>query len=226
MNLDARSHSQMAATQPGAMHSAPLRAGAKRPTGCRLAIADPPYPPFIGAGGRKNRASRWYGDGQRSRTDRPADVHPEAAEWDDPVRHRQLLLDLLAEFDGFAIATSPDGVAAYGPLPAATRLLAWVKPNAQPGSHRLRSMWEAVILYPPEGRRSNRGGAGALPDVLIEPAPRGFIGAKPPAWTRWVLDALSYNAETDEVTDLFAGSGAVAAALAAGTQLAVTEVSA
>lgn len=175
----------------------------------RLAIADPPYPPFVGSGGRKNRASRWYGDGQRGRTDRPADVHPEAAEWDDPARHRQLLGELLDGYDGFAIATSPDGIAAYGPLPPAVRLMVWVKPNAQPGSHRLRSMWEPVILYPPAGRRCNRG-VGQTPDVLTAMAPRdGFVGAKPPAWIGWVLAALSYDAEIDTLDDLFPGSGAV-----------------
>lgn len=124
----------------------------------KLAIADPPYPPFIGSGGRKNRASRWYGTGQRSRKDRPADVNGAAHEWDNPARHRQLIEELLSGYDGFAIATSPDGLAAYGPLPAAARIMAWIKPNALPGSHRLKSAWEAVILYPPEGRRSNRGG--------------------------------------------------------------------
>jgi hypothetical protein len=180
----------------------------------RLAIADPPYPPFIGSGGRKNRASRWYGDGQRSVTDRPSDRHPDAADWDDPATHRALLERLADEFDGWAIATSPDGLAAYGTLPAACRVMAWVKPNAQPGSHRLRSTWEPVILYPPRGRRSNRGGIGSISDVLIEPAPRrGFIGAKPEAWTRWVLSALIFDPATDEVSDLFHGSGAVAAAI-------------
>lgn len=187
--------------------------------GKRLAIADPPYPPFVGAGGRKNRASRWYGDGQRSRTDRPADVHPDAAEWDEPARHRRLLVELLDGWDGFAIATSPDGLAAYGPLPAAARLLAWVKPNAQPGAHRLRSMWEPVILFPPSGRRSNIG-VGQVPDVLTAPAPGGFIGAKPREWVEWVLAALSYDAETDTVDDLFPGSGAVSAVLAQGTLVA------
>lgn len=182
----------------------------------RLAIADPPYPPFVGSGGTKNRASRWYGTGQRSTKDQPADVHDEAHEWDDPARHRRLLLDLLDEFDGFAIATSPDGIAAYGELPAAMRIMAWVKPNAAPGSHRIRSLWEPVLLYPPAGRRSNRGGVGMVPDVLTcaLPARRTFIGAKPPEWTRWVLDALSYE-EGDEVVDLFPGSGSVAAVLAA-----------
>lgn len=181
----------------------------------RLAIADPPYPPFVGAGGRKNRASRWYGEGQRSSTDRPADNHPDAAEWDAPRRHRELLEELSGSFDGWAIATSPDGLAAYAPLPEACRIMAWVKPNAQPGAHRLRSTWEPVILFPPEGRRSNRGGAGSLSDVLTASAPRvGFVGAKPTQWTRWVLDALSYDPSTDEVVDYFTGSGLVSRALA------------
>lgn len=179
----------------------------------RLAIADPPYPPFVGAGGQKNRASRWYGDGQRSSTDSPSDCHPKAHEWDVPARHRQLLDDLLSTYDGFAIATSPDGLAAYGPLPAATRIMAWVKPNAQPGAHRLRSMWEPVILYAPAGRRSNVG-VGQVPDVLTARAPGGFIGAKPREWVEWVLAALSFDRDTDSVDDLFPGSGAVAAALA------------
>lgn len=180
----------------------------------RLAIADPPYPPLLGSGGRKNRASRWYGDGQRSSTDRPSDVHDDAQDWDDLATHRGLLERVMSEFDGWAIATSPDGLAAYGPLPAEARIMAWVKPNAQPGAHRLLSKWEPVILYPPRDRRSNRG-VGAVDDVLVCPAPRvGFIGAKPPAWTFWVLDALTYQPATDEVVDLFPGSGMVAEALA------------
>lgn len=175
----------------------------------RLVIADPPYPPFVGAGGRKNRSSRWYGDGQRSATDRPSDNHPDAALWDDPIAHRALLEMLLDTSDAFAIATSPDGLAAYGELPVAARIMAWVKPNGQPGAHRLRSTWEPVILYPAKGRRSNRGGRGAISDTLTCPAPRvGFIGAKPPEWTQWVLEAMSYEAG-DDVVDMFRGSGSV-----------------
>jgi hypothetical protein len=180
----------------------------------RLAIADPPYPRFVGSGGSKPRAARWYGDGQRSQKDRPADYHPDAAAWDDHARHRRLLVDLMLGFDGWAIATTPDGLAAYGALPPAARIMAWVKPNASPGSHRLRSLWEAVILYPPEGRRSNRNGAGMVSDVMTANAPRlGFPGAKPVEWTRWVLDALGYDEDEDEVVDVFHGSGSVAAAL-------------
>jgi hypothetical protein len=186
----------------------------------RLAIADPPYPPFVGSGGFKARASRWYGDGQRSSSDRPADSHPDAREWDDPATHRALLERLAAGYDGWAIATSPDGIAAYGVLPVGARIMAWVKPNAQPGSHRLLSLWEPVILFPPPGRRSNRNGGGSVPDVLRANAPRlGFPGAKPAEWTRWVLDALGFDAATDVVDDLFPGSGSVSAAIAQGVLL-------
>ena len=184
----------------------------------RLAIADPPYPPMRTVGGRRTRASRWYGDNQRSAKDRPADRHPEAAEWDDPARHRALLDDLLAGYDGWVIATTPDGLACYAPFPVECRIAAWVRPNAAPGSHRIRGLWEAVIVFPPVGRRSNRNGAGCVPDVLTcaLPSQRDFIGAKPNAWITWVLDLLGYDESTDTVDDLFPGSGAVAASLAQG----------
>lgn len=174
----------------------------------KLAIADPPYPPSKASGGSKRRASRWYGRGVAA-DDKQADLHPDADHWDDPARHRQLLVQLMERYDGWAIATCPDGIAAYGELPDAVRIMAWVKPNATPGAHRLRSCWEAVIVYPPAGRRSNRG-PGAIPDVLTADAPRlGFPGAKPAAWTDWVLAALSFDPQTDTVDDLFPGSGAV-----------------
>lgn len=181
----------------------------------RLAIADPPYPPFKGSGGRKNRASRWYGDGQRSRKDRPADFHPEAHEWDDPARHKRLLAELIADYDGFVIATSLDGISAYGELPTAARIAIWHRSNANPGAHRIRTTCEAVIVYPPTGRRSNRGGVGMVSDHLSAPVPRGgFTGRKPDKWVDWVLDMLTWQ-PGDRVDDLFPGSGTVAARIAA-----------
>lgn len=191
----------------------------------RLAIADPPYPPRLSerieAGKvrvtRRSRARRYYGNGTRPSDERPADFHRDAGEWDDPARHRALLEELLDEYDGWAIATTPDGVECYRPLPIPSRVMAWVKPSAPAGSHRLRSTWEAVIVYTPASRR---GGRGQLPDTLIEPAPQiGFAGAKPLRWTRWVLDALGYDAETDTVDDLFPGSGYVSTEIAQGVLL-------
>lgn len=183
-----------------------------------LAIADPPYPPFIGTEGKRNykpRASRWYGAGQLGKGDRPADQHDDASEWDDPARHRALLVQLCDTYDGWVIATSPDGLFAYGDLPAGVRIMSWVKPNGIPGSHRIRSMWEPVIVYPPSWRRSNRGGVGAVPDVLVaDPPKKRFWGQKPPQWTHWVLRALSYDPRGDVVEDLFPGTGSVTRAIA------------
>jgi hypothetical protein len=118
------------------------------------------------------------------------------------------------EYDGWAIATVPDGLAAYGALPPGARIMAWFKRIGQPGGHRIHSLWEPVIVYPPIGRRDNRG-RGCVPDVLIATAPRvGFVGAKPAAWVTWVLDALGYEQDIDTVDDPFPGSGAVTAAVA------------
>lgn len=174
----------------------------------RLAIADPPYPPMLkAAGGYKARASRWYGNKPRSLRDKQADFHPEASDWDDPERHRKLI-DELMEFDGWALATAPDALEVYYPLPVGCRIGAWVKPNAQPGAHRLRSNWEPIVVYVPKGRRNNIG-RGQISDVVTAPIRNEFRGQKPPEWTQWVLSALSYDPQLDQVVDLFRGSGAV-----------------
>lgn len=215
----------------------------------RLAIADPPYPLQVSerhdtATGiprivTRSRARRWYGDGPAG--DRggnyPADYHPDAGDWDDPARHRALLEQLLAEFDGWAIATSPDGLQVYGPLPVPHRLMVWAKTRPMPTAHRIATTWEPVIVYPPVGRRARprhyvndeeRRGRGhspwgygpQVPDVLTcAPLNGRFAGAKPPRWTRWVLDALGYDPDVDELVDLFPGSGAVARAAAQGVLL-------
>lgn len=146
---------------------------------------------------RRSRAVRWYGD-----------MHPEAAKYDDLTEHRKLLEMLVDDFDGWAIATTPDGLGAYHPLPVSAHIMAWHRPNSQPGGTNIMSRWEPVIVSPPEGRRART--ANRVSDVLTASAPgANFVGAKPAVWTRWVLSALGYNPETDEVVDLFPGSGAV-----------------
>lgn len=184
----------------------------------RLAIADPPYPPIFSErrdladggmrGYSRSRAVRWYGGGTEA-----SDHHPDASRWDDLREHRALLAHLVAEFDGWAIATTPDGLGAYHPLPVSARIMAWHRQNAMPGGHRLVSRWEPVIVFPPEGRRARTTGP-RVSDVLTTAIPQlGFTGAKPPEWTRWVLDALGFDPAEDEVIDLFPGSGGVAAAV-------------
>jgi hypothetical protein len=169
----------------------------------RLAIADPPYPPnMLTSKGMRRRASRHYGG-----------HHPAAADWDDPARHRQLVAELELGYDGWALATALDAVACvYPPLPAGVRLMIWSKSRALPSSSRIASSCEAVIVRMPAGRRT---APPQVPDLLRTAAPApGFVGSKPPAWTRWVLDAMGYDQDTDTVADLFPGSNAVTRELA------------
>lgn len=189
----------------------------------RLAIADPPYPPqFAERRDRptgplrlttRSRALRWYGDGPRAASDSPpADFHPEAGVWDSLDEHRALMERLIGSYDGWAIATTPDGLGAYHPLPVSARVMAWVKPNSLPGGARIINRWEPVIVFPPEGRRHRS--QPRVSDVLVAaPLHVDFIGAKPPEWTEWVLKALGFEPGIDEVDDIFPGSGSVSAAV-------------
>lgn len=194
----------------------------------RLAIADPPYPPQISerydtADGApritvRSRARRWYGDSADRGGVAAADFHPDAGDWDDPARHRALLEQLVDEYDGWAIATTPDGIQHYGPLPVPARIMVWHKPRSMPTGRRIASTWEPVIVLPPRDRRA-RTGSGYVPDLLsCAPPGAGFAGAKPGQWTRWVLDALGY-VDGDTVDDLFPGSGAVSNEIAQGVLL-------
>ncbi len=196
----------------------------------RLAIADPPYPPMFGERRdaphldlrltTRSRARRWYGDGPRSARDvKPGDFHPDAGDYDDLATHRALIEMLTEEYDGFVIATTPDGLGAYHPLPVSARVLCWYRPNAMPGGSRLMSRWEPVICFPPEERRHRSQGriSDTLPDLdtYWSALPQNdFVGTKPAGWTHWVLDAMGYDPETDTVHDLFPGSGSVSAAIA------------
>lgn len=196
----------------------------------RLAIADPPYPPQITerydlADGTarlvtRSRARRYYGDGPREKDVTPADFHPDAGAWDDPARHRALLEDLLEQYDGWAIATTLDGLDCYRPMPPGARTLIWRKLTSMRGGHRIETTLEAVIVWTPVGRRSRTGLLAQVPDFLqAEPSSAGFAGAKPPRWTRWILDALGYDQDEDTVADLFPGSGAVSAEVSQGVIL-------
>lgn len=178
----------------------------------RLAIADPPYPPAYAVrydvadpAGRlttRSRATRWYGD-----------QHPDAADFDRLEIHQQLMHRLIDTYDGWAIATTPDGLGAYHPLPAEARIMAWVRSTAQPGGQRLISAWEPVIIYTPPTRRARTTGP-RMRDVLTTAVPQtDFTGAKPAAWTHWVLEALGHQPD-DTVHDIFPGSHAVTHALA------------
>ncbi len=177
----------------------------------KLCIADPPY---------LFRAVRWYGDGGRGHGYGvgQADIHPQAHLWDDPKRHQQLVFEIERDFDGWAIAMTVHSLSVY--LEAldthsrdGIRVCVWHKTNAVPSGSRITNMWEPVLIKVPAARRQRIKGL-QMQDVMACPCEQGFVGAKPAKWTRWILDLLGYQSETDTVLDLFPGSGAVGKELA------------
>jgi hypothetical protein len=188
----------------------------------KFAIADPPY---LGRGALR------YGPGSslrpqfdrsrparlRSNPDKwPAQTteHKDAHLWDDPETHRQLVRDLVANYDGWAIAMWRDSLLTYLPTaPADAHVGVWYKPDGM-ASARVTTTWEPVLFYIPKTRRA-RGTGVHVRDLLSCSLPKtvSHTGRKPEAWTHWVLNVMGYNPEIDTCVDIFGGSGAVAAAI-------------
>ena len=175
----------------------------------RLAIADPPY---------LGRAALWYGGKGRKeqgragracgRGDLAPEYHADAARWDDPQAHNDLMANLEDAFDGWAVAASAKTIT-HLDIPDRARIAIWHVTNAIPDGGRVRSTWEAVVVRVPEGRRAHGTGL-PVSDVLRAAHPvAGFVGTKPDTWTRWVLDMLGYRPHEDELVDMFPGSGSV-----------------
>ena len=184
----------------------------------RLAIADPPY---------LGRASYYAGVGRtfpkgwgNARTLTTSHAHPEALVWDDPATH-EALVNTLADYDGWAIALYPDNLRHYlAWVPPTTRVASWHQPDAMPTGRIIRS-WEPVLVYCQRPRVPGQVIRDTLTTHRTAPRTAGTAlpGSKPPAWTRWVLDMLGYDPDTDTVDDLFGGSGAVTAEINQGVLL-------
>jgi hypothetical protein len=167
-----------------------------------------------------SKLSKEHGGTARISGVKPADCHPLAHEWDDPNRHEELVHALIDNYDGWALAMAHDNLRDILPMIPRlepVRIGIWTKPQTMPGGARVLNTYEPVIVRIPNGRRSSTG-ATIFPrdSVTISRLNNGFPGAKPPTWTRWVLDMMGYDPEADEVDDLFGGSGAVARELAQG----------
>lgn len=156
----------------------------------RFAYADPPY---LGL------AAKFYGR-----------LHAEAAAYDDPATHRDLIARLSAEFpDGWAYSLHSPALREILPMcPPDVRVMAWCKSFAsyKPGVG-VAYAWEPVIVR--GGRRRERG-QGTVTDFCLVPITlrRDFTGAKPERFVWWLLAVLNAQAG-DEFVDLFPGSGAV-----------------
>jgi hypothetical protein len=154
----------------------------------RLAYADPPYP------GQAHQ----YRD------------HPDYA---GEVDHAALIEQLCGDYpDGWALSTNAVSLQyVLGLCPADVRIAAWhVTNQPHPGGRAgWWPVWEPVIV---------RGGRPGPVRNVLECGYGGgagrFIGAKPPAFTRWMLELLGAEID-DTIDDLFPGSGAVSLAIEA-----------
>ena len=172
----------------------------------RLAYADPPY---LGRG-------EYY-----------AAHHPDAMAWDDPETHHALIDRLACEFDGWALSLSGDSLRVILPMcPEGARVCAWItaSPRYSGNNAGIRRHFEPVIVC---GGRNTKNRAGdyivTAPEATGEPrypmikqdivAGKIFLGRKPQAFCRWVLDLLGAELG-DEIADLFPGTGAMGHAIA------------
>jgi hypothetical protein len=174
----------------------------------RLAIADPPY---------YGRANRYYGSGSGggggNRKVYKPDYHPEAHIWDTKEAHYRLVEQLNESYDSWVIAMSSHNLDIYLQhleIGSGTnyRVCAWIKPTSVPSGSRIRNGWEPVLLKLADSRKSRSQGIRTVDYLIANPLRSGFLGAKPFAWTHWVLDLMGYEIG-DQVDDLFNGSGAV-----------------
>ena len=166
----------------------------------KFGYADPPY---LGQG------KRWYGK-----------HHPDAAIWDDPATHTDLVHRLVDEYlDGWAISLSAPSLKLYlAACPDDVRIGAWVKTWHQFIPVTTQYAWEPVIW---RGGRKDPKRKPWVRDWFMagggNPSQgKQLVGAKPQEFNRWVTDLLCYQ-DGDTLDDLYPGSGGMARTLAAGT---------
>ena len=162
----------------------------------KFAYADPPY---LGCG------ARLY-----------SEHHPDAAIWDDPETHRQLIERLCNEYpDGWALSLHVPSLQIILPMcPKDVRIGAYCKDFAQIRPTRVQWFWEPVIWHggrsKPIDKTHYRDWCRAWPRNATTD---GLIGGKPRDFCRWVFGLLGAQ-RGDELDDIFPGTLAVGAAWA------------
>lgn len=128
------------------------------------------------------------------------------------VNHRALVTHLCRDFDCWALSLSTPSlqeILTY--CPPDVRVCAWVKPFAsfKPGVG-VAYAWEPVIIWHPRPRTRAQDTVRDWISASIT-LKRGLAGVKPHAFSYWLFEVLNMQPD-DEFTDMFPGSGAVAAA--------------
>lgn len=150
-----------------------------------IAYADPPYP---------GQSKKHYGD------------HPDYA---GEVDHA-ILVQQLRDYDAWILHTSSPALRrVLWMCEEDVRVLSWGKSFcAFKANVPLAYAWEPVIIK--VGRKQVTGGDITMRDFIFEPMTmrRGLVGAKPERVVHWALRAVGAE-PSDELVDLFPGSGAV-----------------
>lgn len=162
--------------------------------------------------------------------------HPEAMIWDDPATHKALIDRLQAEYpNGWVMSLSEQSLRVILPMcPEGARVCAWItdRPRFAGKPVPVRRHFEPVILMGGRDYDNTGNRTGDFVFTAQEPtnepryrmvkedirAGKTFLGRKPQAFCRWVLDLLGVQRE-DEVVDLFPGTGAMGHAIAQRLQL-------
>jgi len=155
----------------------------------RVAYADPPYP----------GCAHLYKD------------HPDYA---GEVDHDELLSRLASEYDGWLLHTNSTTLPLILRICEANgiddfRIMAWVKPFAAfKPNVPVAYAWEPVLVNP--CRKPVVTEAMVMRDWIAEniTMKRGLVGVKPERVCHWAFHVLGME-PTDELVDLFPGSGAV-----------------
>lgn len=155
----------------------------------RVGYADPPYP---------GQSAKHYSG------------HPD---FDGEVNHAKLIDRMEWDYDAWVLHTSSAALRDVLHLcPSNVRVWAWVKPfaafkkNVSPAY-----AWEPIIVKVARHAEPNRTEDSAtMRDWFSEPITmkRGLTGAKPERLCFWIFEAMGLE-PTDELHDLFPGSGAV-----------------
>jgi hypothetical protein len=128
------------------------------------------------------------------------------------VDHAQLVRDLM-HYDGWLLHTSSVALRSVLPLcPPEARLMAWVKPFcAFKRNVSVAYAWEPVIVK--ACRKPVVSGRMVMRDWVSEniTLKRGLCGAKPERVCHWAFEMLGAE-PTDDLFDLFPGTGAVTSA--------------
>ena len=158
----------------------------------RFCYADPPY----------------FGMGKKMY----ASTHEDALIWDERQTHIDLVAYLTENFpDGWALSCNPKDLPWLLPhCPEEVRVCVWTKTFHQIRPTTVQFAWEPVLLY--RGRKDHKRKPMVRDWLSCATArKKGLQGAKPDAFNDWILLLLNAQA-SDEVVDLFPGSGGLSTA--------------